>query len=754
LSLGLLIVLFAGVPAGAQTAPAAVQLSDVSVTTQPDAVTVHVKTSGAPKYQAELIDTPHRLVVDLEDTTYAWRKTPLVVGAEPLRQIRGSQYKQRVARVVVELTRKVGYAIREDDRGLAIIIPTKALPAVSDGAKPRETRPAAARGTAPAPVEPPRAPLRVAQAPTPRPVVPPPPPPAVVAQATPAPAPAPGQTLISLDFKDADVVNLLRILAAESTKNIVIGEDVKGKMSISLRNVPWDLALETVLDAKGLVKTEKDNVVRIVTADLLAKERDARAKAEEAKVKAETELRTKLAEAQLKEQEAAAKKLAAEQAAQELAARGPLVEETIRLSYGDPEDVAKTLQGILGIAGDAAAAPAPAAPFSGVFGPTPPAPPGGPAGAPDTLAKGITIRAHKPTNSIFIRHYKNDLDRIKKLVSEKLDVPLPQVKIEARLNELSRTNLFEVGVQLGGAGVRRDGQNVVVGQGYAPYSRSGGVDAVRASELEQQGGTAAVVTNPARGTVLGTATAPVGVASPLINPGLSATPGLLDRFLPVSTVTGLPLGGNLVNALPTNLPLGGISFGIIGTRFNLNLALQALERENKTKSLARPEIVTVENTTASIALGSDIPYATVSSAGTQVQFKEATLKLEVTPTVIYEPNNVTRIKMKLVVEDNSRGENVPAGTGVIPSINKRRAATEVIVKEGETLVIGGITQRQDLETIRKVPLFGDIPVIGWLFKTRLTQTDPNRELVVFVTPSIIRRETASAAPTPGQPRAR
>jgi len=124
LSLGFLIVLFAGVPAGAQTAPAAVQLSDVSVTTQPDAVTVHVKTSRAPKYQAELIDSPYRLIVDLENATYAWRKTPLTVGAEPLRQIRGSQYKKGVARLVVDLTRKVGYAIREDDNGLAIIIPT------------------------------------------------------------------------------------------------------------------------------------------------------------------------------------------------------------------------------------------------------------------------------------------------------------------------------------------------------------------------------------------------------------------------------------------------------------------------------------------------------------------------------------------------------------------------------------------------------------------------------------------------------
>jgi len=742
LSLGLLIVLFAGAPAGAQAAPAAVKLSDVSVSTQPDAVTVVVKTSGLPKYQASLIDAPRRLIVDVENATYAWRKTPLSVGSDPIKQIRGSQYRKGVARVVVELTRQVGYAIREDDNGLSIIIPTKALPAAA-----KDARDATAERSAVKPaVEMPRAQTRVAQAPAPRPMTPPPPAPVT-------PARPMGESLISLDFKDADVVNLLRILAAESTKNIVIGEDVKGKMSISLRNVPWSLALDTVLEAKNLVKTEKDGVVRIVSAEQLTKEREARGKAEEAKVKAETELRTKLAEAQLKEQEASAKRLAAQQAAEELAARGPLTEETIRLSYGDPEDVAKTLQGILGITGgEAAAPPSGGAPFSGVFGPTPP-PGGGPVGPPDTLSKGITIKAHKPTNSIFIRHYKNDLDRIKKLVAEKLDIPLPQVKIEARLNELSRSHLFEVGVQFGGAGTRRHNENVMVGQGFAPFSRVGGVDVVRAGEIEQRGASATNVDFTPRGNALTTTIPPLGFESQVINPNIPGSGGL-GALLPTSGLTGLPLGANVVNALPTNLPLGGIAFGIIGTRFSLNLALQALERENKTKSLAKPEIVTLENTTASIALGSDIPYATVSSAGTQVQFKEATLKLEVTPTVIYEPNNVIRIKMKLVVEDNSRGENVPAGTGFIPSINKRRAATEVIVKEGETLVIGGITQRADLETIRKVPLFGDIPVIGWLFKTKQTQTDPNRELVVFVTPSVLRRETASAAPVPGQPRAR
>ena len=296
-----------------------------------------------------------------------------------------------MARVVVELTRKVGYAIREESDGLAIVIPTATSARLAEPVampSPASQRQAGGEGAGrqaggrrcaayrPLPRRPRRRrPNRSAS----RRLQP--------RRRRPRPSrrrrlrhrrpPASnGPRLISLDFKDADVVNLLRILAAESTRNIVIGEDVKGKMSITLRNVPWDLALDTVMEAKGLVKVERDGVIRIVSQDQLGKEREARAKLEEAKVKAETEIRTKLAEAKLKEQEAQARQLAAEQAAAEQAARGPLREETLRLSYADPEEVAKTLEGILGLQGGSApAAPTsgpgviPAPPFSQLFGP-------------------------------------------------------------------------------------------------------------------------------------------------------------------------------------------------------------------------------------------------------------------------------------------------------------------------------------------------------------------------------------------------
>src|SRR6059036_1464782 len=219
------------VPTSAWADPA--RLSDVTVTPHPDSVTVFVKTSREAQYKADLVDSPSRLVIDLENTVYAWRKTPLSVGKDPLKQVRGSQFRPGVARVVLDLSRTVGYAIREEPDGLAIVIPTAAPPASAPAAK------VAAMPAASAPRDAP-------PAATPRPVQ--------LAQATPPPAPTNGQRLISFDFKDADVVNLLRILAAESNKNVVIGDDVKGKMSITLKNVPWDLALDTVLETRGLRK--------------------------------------------------------------------------------------------------------------------------------------------------------------------------------------------------------------------------------------------------------------------------------------------------------------------------------------------------------------------------------------------------------------------------------------------------------------------------------------------------------------------
>src|SRR5882724_3329431 len=655
-----LLLLLVSITAGvgtAQVPDTAVQVSSVSVDRMADGVAVRIKTSGPAKFQSTYIDSPHRLVIDLPGTTYTWNKPPLKSDAEPVREVRASQFRVGITRIVVELTRKVGYRIDEGPDGLSVVLepagtaqidkpaqkvvqakakplaPALALdaPAVSRVSQPRmeaqavdlakaepvATQQAMATVTltplTTAEPEPVRAPLRIAQAPPPgpapapgptpvpgpRPATPPPPPPPPPAPGPP-PTPsgrAPGESrLISLDFKDADIVNLLRILSAESGRNIVAGDDVKGKVSVSLHNVTWEQALDTILETRGLQRLDRNGIIRIVSTDQLTKEREAQARVQDALVKAETDARTRKADAEFKEAEATTKKFQSDASIAEAKARGPLKEETVRLSYADPELVARTLQGILGIppsgsvpvAGTPIISSVPMNPT--VVGESPPNPalgrlpePGIPyppavqtpwgqqvvSVSQDVLAKGITIQAYKPTNSIFIRHYEADLERIKKLIREKFDVPLPQVKIEARMEILDRSAFEGIGVQWGGAGAGNiNNTTTLIGQGFqtAPGKNAGSISPAFSGILLPDGTVAALD--------------PVGIFNRTPNnPGLT-----LNQLFPISASTGLPLGGNVVNlpfaALPgssvAGSPAGGISFGLVSSNFNINLALQAL----------------------------------------------------------------------------------------------------------------------------------------------------------------------------------
>src|SRR6266536_849038 len=297
LLIGLAVVMLISVASTGAETPA--RLTEVTVGTRDEATSVTVKTGGVSKYHASLID-PYRLVVDFDDTRYEWRKTPLTAEAAPIKEIRGSQFRKGVARLVVQLSRPSTYAVEDTAEGIVILLgKTGARALVSTPPAPAAPQPVPP--TPSAKVELAAPPVRIAQAPTPPPA--PAPPAGTITSSN-------GRRLISLEFKDADVVNLLRILAAESGRNIVMGDDVKGKMSISLRNVPWSLALQSVLETRGLQRIDRDGVIRIVSTEQLLKEREARAKeedaktkAEEAKAKSQIEIRTKVAEAELKEQD-------------------------------------------------------------------------------------------------------------------------------------------------------------------------------------------------------------------------------------------------------------------------------------------------------------------------------------------------------------------------------------------------------------------------------------------------------------------
>ena len=182
----------------------------------------------------------------------------------------------------------------------------------------------------------------------------------------------------------------------------------------------------------------------------------------------------------------------------------------------------------------------------------------------------------------------------------------------------------------------------------------------------------------------------------------------------------------------------GISFGkLTGSLVNLDLRLQLGETDGQTKVIARPKLATLDNTKAHIKQGELIPYETTSQAGTQVQFIDAVLLLEVTPHVT--PDGA--IKMIVKITRDARG-SFRTQINQVPSVDKREAATEVLVKDGETIVIGGIYESENNENTQGIPWLMKVPVLGWLFKNEDT-LNMRRELLIFITPTILQGKSDS-----------
>jgi type IV pilus assembly protein PilQ len=531
----------------------------------------------------------------------------------------------------------------------------------------------------------------------------------------------------SMELRGADIQTTLRLLAQRYRVNLLLTDEVTGTVTLSFFDVPVRDVLNTIIEAANLRCIVRDGVLQVSTAARLARQEDERVKAEQTRRREEADIRKR----QLETEETVRKQQVQEE---ELRARGPLREETIKLAYADATDVAETLQGILGIAAGGAAGPLPA-----IYAPPPPtqipdasrmpdtsrlpfapppaaAPPAAAAGVSDILGKGLTIRAHKPTNSVFIRYYENDLARIRKLVKENLDIPLPQVQILAQIVVTTRNALEQLGIQWGGSAIETNPKRAtLVGSGFAQSVSS--------------------QTGLPQGPPSSTGTFGTIPFNPNFNPGLPVDPG-----------TGLPTGGSIVNLpvgfLPTSAnPALGLLFGIVGKTFNINLAIQALEVQGRARTLSEPKIVTVENAKAVISRGFEVPYVSQTGfGGTQVQFKDALLKLEVTPSVIREPTT-TRIKMRVLVENNEP-DFVRTVLGN-PPIFKRRGETEVVMREGERLVIGGVIVESDASTVRQVPVLGRIPILGWLFKAREI-SGTGEELLVVITPTVLTPTTAAA----------
>jgi type II secretory pathway component HofQ len=609
---------------------------------------------------------------------------------------------------------------------------------------------------------------------------------------------------VNLSLREAATQNTLRLLAQSYKVNMVVTDDVKGTVTLDFYRAPVRDVFQAILDSSGLVCVRQGELLRVSTAARLVQDERGRNDALISRAGRDADLTKRLNDLQKQAADSSISLAASEvtrKNAELIARRGEIKQEIVRLRYADPGQVGKAVAAMVGIGpqatfiscrlkktedklvpeaidsagGGGASAqseqertaanlaraasgyglqplvPVPGAvvgppgglgaqaPFSALFGPQSVVPVPAPEPVPgsgglvgltgsgsfniSTAETSPTIRTDCDTNSIVLRLYDQQMQRAKEAIDRHLDVVPPQVKIESRLEVLDRNDLFALGVQWGGGGlIGINNRTAVVGRGFT------------SGQNNTQG--------------IGTA----GFGSPGPNPNLPLT-----NVIPVSGTTGLATGGNLVNLPIAGLlegaaasGAGGFSFGIIGSRMDLNLALEALRVQDRSQSLARPEVVVAENQKALVSLGQEIPYATISAAGTQVQFKNATLKLEVIPAVVCKDERTRtggthRLRLTVLVQNDTIGPNVVTVGGSAPSINTQKTQTETTMLEGQRLVIGGITQVRTRDQIIKVPLLGDIPVIGWLFKQK-GQQDQKRELVVFLTPSVLASQAPSAIP--------
>ena len=420
---------------------------------------------------------------------------------------------------------------------------------------------------------------------------------------------------LSLNFQNIEVRSLLQVIADFTNFNVVTSDTVTGNLTLRLKDVPWDQALDIILQAKGLGLRKSGNVIWIAPKDELA-------------IKEQAEL------------EAGKKKTELE----------PVRTQSFQLNYAKAEDIAK------GISGQG----------------------GGGQGSSRILSPRGSVISEQRTNQLFVTDIPSKLEEIQALIA-KIDIPVRQVLIEARIVEANDTFGKSLGIKLGGAA-----QNL-----------SGGLHRVAVGGL----------TGPGRG---------------------SPTGGVLDS----SPFVNLPAQGQ-GGFDPATFAVSLFNSG--ATRY-LNLEISALEADGKGKIVSSPRIITADQVKALISQGTKIPFQKSTSSGaTSVEFIEASLKLEVTPQITPEGNVILDVQ----VNKDSLGTLTALGR----EINVKQIKTQVLVENGGTVVIGGIFEQNDSTAETKVPLLGDIPYLGNLFKTR-TRDSSRTELLVFLTPRVVSERSA------------
>ncbi|MFA5616574.1 MAG: type IV pilus secretin PilQ [Syntrophorhabdaceae bacterium] len=446
---------------------------------------------------------------------------------------------------------------------------------------------------------------------------------------------------MSFDFMDADVRNVVRILAEVASKNIIISDAVKGKITMKLDNVYWDEALDLVIETAGLRKIEADTVIRVVTSK-----------------EYEDETKRRLTERESFRRDRLERQKMGEE----------FITETVYLSYVSPADMERMLKG-----GDsqAAAAGAPRKGFLSEYG---------------------QITQVQWNNALIIKDTKENVANMIRIVKEHDKKP-NQIQIDCKIVQANTNFSRELGIQWGIASSQTSG-------------------ALGNKEILVSGGRYATSVSDTGTTV-------------------KSTVDLLG-FRPGSG-SAIPYNLNLPAAV-----LGGGSGGTLGfyigsatDSFQLDVQLSALEDEGKGRILSNPKVITSDNKKATIQQGKSIPYKTYSQSGTQTQFAEAVLGLEVTPSVTKD--GFIRLEI-LAKKDQADFINTSEG---VPTIDKKQASTLLYVKDGETAVIGGIYERQEGSSENGIPGLKNIPLLGWLFKKQTTM-DERTELLIFITPRVVK----------------
>jgi type IV pilus assembly protein PilQ len=426
-----------------------------------------------------------------------------------------------------------------------------------------------------------------------------------------------GQKL-SLNFQNIEVRSLLQVIADFTNFNIITSDSVVGSVTLRLQDVPWDQALDIILQAKGLGMRKNGNVIWVAPKDEIASK----------------------------------EKLDLESAAA-VQSLEPLRTQSFQINYAKSVDIAAQL----------AATGTSSSVSARILSP-----------------RGSAI-AEPRTNQLFVTDIPSKLEQVQQLLA-KLDVAVRQVLIEARIVEASDTFGRQLGVRLGGSDLRasRDGDGgyqlggsenrIVFGGSYANAVASSGA-----------GGT-----NDGLGTFVN---------------------------LPVSSAAGT---------------FAATIFSAASNRF-LNLEISALEADGKGKVVSSPRVITADQNKALIEQGTEFPYQVATSSGaTSIAFRKASLKLEVTPQITPEGS----IILNLDVSKDTRGIQTTAGY----AIDTKHIQTQVLVENGGTVVIGGIFTEDQVNTVDKVPFFGDLPGVGVLFRRNSTSSE-KREMLVFITPKVL-----------------